>query len=143
MKKIFGLAFIMSMFFSIPLFAQHTVNDIARYGGWYQARVEISQSGNIMYYITQCYPSGDEYEVIGTEREQLPLYLKILCMGMVEEGMKDSLNFDEMTFDEDGIFMQLTSFSFTFLFNFSENGAEILNKIGNETVNKYRYRRWP
>jgi hypothetical protein len=61
---------------------------------------------------------------------------------MVEEGMKDSFNFDELAFEERGFFMQLTSFSFTFVFKFSKTEAEILNEIGNETVNRYRYRRW-
>ncbi|MDR1390748.1 MAG: hypothetical protein LBJ31_12330 [Treponema sp.] len=56
--------------------------------------------------------------------------------------MKDSFNFDELAFEERGFFMQLTSFSFTFVFKFSKTEAEILNEIGNETVNRYRYRRW-
>jgi len=123
---------------------QHSVNDITKYKGWYKVKIEFFQSGNIMYYITQCYPSGDEYEVTGIEREKLPLYLKVLCMGMADEVMKDSFDFNEMSFDEDVFFMQLSSFSltFTFVFNFSKSESEILNEIGNETVNKYRYRRW-
>jgi len=39
-------------------------------------------------------------------------------MGMIDEGLKDSFNFNEMTFGQDGFFMQLTSFSFTFVFKF-------------------------
>jgi hypothetical protein len=145
MKKkiiLISMAFMLNIIFSISLFAQHTVNDITQHGGWYKARIEMFQSENVTYHITQCYPSGDEYEVIGTEREKLPLYLKVLCMFMVEEGIKDSVDFNEMTFEQDGYFMQLASFSFTFIFNFSKTEAEILNEIGDERIKKYRYRKW-
>jgi hypothetical protein len=54
----------------------------------------------------------------------------------------NSLDFNEMTFDQEGYFMRLTSFSFTFILNFSKTDAEILEEIGSETVNKYRYRKW-
>jgi hypothetical protein len=127
---------------SASLYAQHTINDITEYGGWYKVRVEILPPGNTTYFITQCYPSGDEYDVIGDEKEKLPLYLKVLCMGMIEEGVGNSFDFNEMTFDQEGYFMQLTSFSFTFVFNFSKTDTEILEEIGSETVNKYRYRKW-
>jgi hypothetical protein len=142
MRKIFFCFFIIVAFFTVSLYAQHTVNDINKHGGWFKVRVEILQSGNVLYYITQCYPSGEEYEIVGNEREKLPLYLKVLCMGMVEEGMKDSFDFNNMTFDENGFFMQMISLSFTLVFNFSRTESEILGEIGNEIVNKYRYREW-
>jgi hypothetical protein len=128
--------------FSMSLYAQHTVNDIARHGGWFKVRVEILQSGNVSYFITQCYPSGEEYNVVGVEREKLPLYLKVLCISMVEEGMKNSFDFNQMTFDEDGYFMQLDSFSFTFIFKLKKKEKEILKELGDEIINKYRYRKW-
>lgn len=130
------------IFSSALSYAQHTVNDIKNYNGWYEVKFEILQSEKILYNITQCYPSGDRYEVIGNEREKLPLYLKVLVMGMVDEGMKDSFDFDEMTFDENGVFMRMTSFSFTFVFNISKTEEEILNEIGADMVNKYRLRKW-
>jgi hypothetical protein len=112
------------------------------HGGWFKVRVEILQSGNVSYFITQCYPSGEGYNVVGAEREKLPLYLKVLCMGMIEEGLKGSFDFNQMTFDEDGYFMQLDSFSLSFIFKFSKTEKEILNELGDEMVNKYRYRKW-
>jgi hypothetical protein len=144
MKKtaFFGFVFLAAASFSVSLYAQHAVNDISEFGGWYKVKIEILQSGNVLYYITQCYPSGDEYEVTGNEREKLPLYLKAMCMGMVDEGMKDSFNFNEMTFSEEGFFMQLTSFSFEFVFDFSNMSAENINKLESEMGNTYRHRKW-
>jgi hypothetical protein len=126
----------------MSLYAQHTVNDIAQYNGWFQVEVRIMQSGNIFYDITQCYPGGEEYEVRDSEKEKLPLYLKIVCLGMIDEGMKDAFNFDEMSFSEDGYLMQLTAFSFTFIFDFTKTENEILSEFGDEMISKYRYRKW-
>jgi hypothetical protein len=67
--------------FSVSLYAQHTVNDITEYGGWYKVRVEILPPGNTTYFITQCYPSGDEYDVIGDEKEKLPFVFKGIMYG--------------------------------------------------------------
>jgi hypothetical protein len=89
------------MFFCLPaifvgflasLYAQHIVNDITEYGGWYKVKIEMLPPGNTMYFITQCYPSGDEYDVIGDEKEKLPLHLEVLCMAMIREGMGNSFD---------------------------------------------------
>ena len=143
MQKKYFCFFLIAMFLTVILYAQHSVNDINDYNGWYEVKIDIYNTGNILFFITQCYPSGDRYEVTGNEREQLPLHLKVLCMLMVDEGMKDSFDFDEMAFDENGVFMQFTSFSLIFIFKFSNTEEEILKELGPETVNKYRFRRWP
>jgi hypothetical protein len=132
----------MFSFFSLSVYAQHTVNDVQKYGGWYRISVEIYQSGNVGYLITQCYPSGETYEVIGHEREKLPIYLKVLCMGMVEAGMKDRFDFNTMTFEENGYCIQMTAISLTFIFKFSKPEAEILKELGGELINTYKYRKW-
>ena len=63
-------------------------------------------------------------------------------MAMVEEGMKDGLDLESMTFDEDGFFVQMNSFSFTMVVKTSKTEDEILESLGPEAVNKYRNRRW-
>jgi hypothetical protein len=133
------------MMFVFPAtgYAQHTVNDIAKYGGWYKVKFEIFQSGNVVYSISQCYPDGDEYDVVGDEKEQLPLYLKVLSMAMLEAtGIQNSFDFDDMKFEDEGYFMQLTAFSFTFMFDFSKFEAEILEEMGDEILNEYKNRKW-
>jgi hypothetical protein len=145
MKKLFCIitVFVMVFLYSVPLFAQHTVNDIAKYEGWYKVRIEIFQYDKILFFITQCYPSGEEYDVVGAEREKLPLSLKVLSIGMIEDSLKNSFDFKEMTFNEHGFFMQLTSFSFTCIFKFSKTETELLKELGDEMVNKYRHKKWP
>jgi hypothetical protein len=128
--------------FSVSLYAQHTVNDIQQYGGWFKVRIEIEQSGNIIYFVSQCYPSGEEYNVVGADKEKLPLSLKIFCMSMIEEGMADSFDFSDIAIDEDGLFMQMTSFSFTFVFDFTMPESEILAALGSGMVNRYRNKKW-
>ena len=142
MRKLTFCLIVMTLV-SVSLHAQHTVNDVAKYGGWFKVKIEISQSGKVFYFITQCYPSGEEYEVVGAKREELPLYLKVLCMTMMEGFVKDTFDFDDMIFEEEGYFIQLDSFSFTMIFKFSKSEAEILDEIGDELVNQFRYKRWP
>jgi hypothetical protein len=142
MRKITYCLFAMTFVFSAALYAQHTVNDIQQYKGWFKVRIEIENTGNIVYFISQCYPSGEEFNVVGADKEKLPLSLKVFCMAMMEEGLANSFDFDDMIVDEDGLFMQLTSFSFTLIFNFTHPESEILDALGPGMVNRYRDRKW-
>jgi hypothetical protein len=130
---------------ALPVFhtyAQHSVSDVGKYNGWYQLRIDLERSGGIAYHVTQCYPGGEVYEVTGAEKDKLPLSLKVLCMAMVEEGMKGGLDLESMTFEEDGFFLQMNAFSFTMVVKISKTEDEILESLGAEAVNKYRNRRW-
>jgi hypothetical protein len=74
----------MIFIFSVSLYAQHTVNDIQQYGGWFKVRVEIENAGNITYFVTQCYPSGEEYNVVGAEKERLPFPLHSFSISHIQ-----------------------------------------------------------
>jgi hypothetical protein len=73
------------------------------YNGWYKINVELDLADKVRFIVTQCYPNGEEYVLSNNERRQLPLYLKVFCIGISEEVLKDRLA--SMTFDEDGIRM--------------------------------------
>jgi hypothetical protein len=141
MKKIIFAVLIILC--SISVYAQHTVNDVDQYGGWYKVIIEIFKNGKTSYAISQCYPSGEEFNVTGAEREKLPLVLKVLSMSLVEEYIIEYFDIDELTLDEEGIFLEFTGISFTFNFNFSRPEDELLDELGPEMVNRYRNRRWP
>jgi hypothetical protein len=130
------------LFCAAALSAQHRVNDVKEHQGWFQIEVKIEQSGNISYAVTQCYPNGEEYKVKDSEKEKLPLYLKVFCLVMVDEGFKDSFNFADMSMNEDGYLMQVTALSFTLILDFSKPENEILEELGDEVINQYRYRKW-
>jgi hypothetical protein len=118
------------------MFAQHTVNDL-KDGDWYKLRFEMD-SNKINYFIVQCYPNGDEYVVTPAERSQLPLFMKVFCLALSDEllnGMAQSLSFNE-----DGVFMQLTGFSFIISFDATEE--ELLETIGSQIVEQYKDKDW-
>ena len=142
MKKNYFILMVLSIIFTFSVFAEHAVGDVRQHQGWYVVRLEIHPLGNVMVYVTQCYPSGDEFEIIGNERERLPLYVKVLCLSLLDE-IKGSFDFDELTFEEEGLFFQMTSFSLTFVFNFTMPDEEILLILGDQMVNRYRHIRWP
>ena len=141
MKKLF--LFILIVFCSIALHAQHSVNDIQQYGGWYKVTIDITNAGRTSYAISQCYPSGEIFDVIGTEREKLPLVLKVLCMALVEEYILGNLDFEDLSFDEDGIYLEVTNFAITFNFSLSKPEQELLDELGPEIIDEYRNRKWP
>jgi hypothetical protein len=141
MKKAFF--FMLIVLCSFSAFAQHRVNDIKQYGGWYKVTMEITSTGKTSYFITQCYPSGEEHAVTGADREKLPLYMKVLCMGLVDEVISDSFGgITDMTFESDGMFLEVTTLSFTFTFKTTNSDEEMLVKFGEETVEQYRNRSW-
>jgi len=140
MKK--GLLFLAVVFCSVSLHAQHYVNDVAQYGGWFKVRFDIRQNGKASYFITQCYPSGDEYEVKGPERDKLPLFFKALCMGVVEEAIGGVFDIEDWSFEEDGISIKMTDFSFAIIFKFSKSEEEIVEMMGEDFVNEYKNRKW-
>jgi len=144
LKKVFLIVFIFTFVLTSLFSQQHRVNDIMEYNGWYKIKFDISQSKNVKYYITQCYPSGEEYEVTGNEREKLPLYIKILIMGIIDVGMLDRFDFNKMSFDEFSFSLFLSSFSYTFVLNNLKSEAEIIEDLGGcEIVNKYKDKKWP
>jgi len=141
MKKLFFV--ILIAFCSLSLYSQHRVGDVDHHGGWYKVVIDISNKGGTAYTISQCYPSGAIFDVIGTEREKLPLILKIFCMALVEEYIADAFDMEDLSFDEEGIFLEITNFSLSFNFKFSRSEAELLDELGPDIVNEYRNRRWP
>jgi len=124
------------------LHSQHTVGDVREHGGWYSVRFEFDRYGNSTVFVTQKYPSGETYEVIGDERENLPLYLKFFALGLLEE-FGGGFDFDEMGFSENGILTQMTNFSITFLFCFTMPEEEILSELESEMLEEFRHLRWP
>ena len=120
------------------VYGQHKVNDIKMHNGWYKISVEMDSDGNSRYIVTQCYPNGDEYKLSDNERKQLPLWVKIFCIGMFDEILKEQM--EEMTFNENGIFMRLMGF--TLMIDSSKSDEEILELLGQKMVNKYKYRNW-
>ena len=140
-KKLFFIGFFTLIALS-TLYSQHTAGDVREHGGWYSVRFEFNPDGNNTVFVTQKYPSGEVYEVIGDERENLPLYLKFLALGLLEE-LEGSFNFNEMTFDANGLVMQMTNFSVTFLFCFTMTEEEILYELEREMVERFEHLRWP
>ena len=140
MKKIIFTALI--IFCSISAYAQHRVNDVDQYGGWYKITIEISKNGGNTYAISQCYPSGEIFDVIGSEKEKLPLILKILCLAFIEEYIGGILDINELNFDDDGLYFEMTNVSFSFVINFSRPEAELLGEIDPELLDEFRNRRW-
>jgi hypothetical protein len=138
MKK--GVCFLIVLFLMAVSqgYGQHSVNDIAQYSGWYKINIELDSSDTIHYNITQCYPNGDEYVLNSSESRQLPLYVKIFCISISEEVLKGQM--ESMTFNEDGIYMRLVGY--TIMIDFSETEDKILETLGEEIVNKYRYSDW-
>jgi len=136
------LIVLMFFLFSAGLYSQHTVGDVRQYGGWYNVRFEFRSNDNVSVYVTQVYPSGIEFEVIGDEREGLPLYLKIICLGLIDE-FYGFFSFDEMTFEEDGFFMKLANFSLSFIFDFTMDEKDVLQDLGDDMINRFRDARWP
>jgi hypothetical protein len=116
---------------------QHKVNDIKQYKGWYKINVETDSNNELCFSITQCYPNGDEYVVSSNERQKLPLHLKIVCIG-ISEILKDQM--EALTFNEDGIYMKITGF--TFVVDFSMSEEDMLESLGEELVNRYKYSDW-
>lgn len=130
--------FCMMFFCALGVFAQHRVNDIAEYGGWFKVRFEQNTRGDMLYFITQCYPDGDEYEVNGPEREALPLHMKIFCIAMSEQVFKDQMA--SMVMEEDGLYLQVTGFSFIVKFSMTEE--EVLDLFGQDMVDLYKDQEW-
>jgi hypothetical protein len=125
------------LFFTVLLsYGQHRVNDIHEYDGWYKIQFEMDSENVFHYQITQCYPNGDEYELGKNELNQLPLSVKVFCMAISEE-----IPIDEMTLDENGIYMRITGFSF--IVDFSKIPEDkLLESLGLEIVDRYRDREW-
>jgi len=142
MKKELFLIGFLTLIALATLYSQHTVGDVREHGGWYSVRFEFNRDGNSAIFVTQKYPSGETYEIIGDERENLPLYLTIFALGLFEE-LEGSFDFDEMAFSENGLLMQMTNFSVTFIFCFSMPEEEILSELENEMLERFRYLRWP
>jgi hypothetical protein len=122
----------------LQIFGQHSVNDIKRYKGWYKINIGMDSDDNSIYTITQCYPNGDEYELNDYERRQLPLWVKVFCVGIFEEALKGQM--ESMTFNEDGIYMRIMGF--TLMIDSSKSDDEILESLDQEMVNKYKYKNW-
>ena len=144
MKKNLFLIGFFTLISLTTLYSQHTVGDVREHGGWYSVRFEFNRDGSSTVFVTQKYPSGETYEVIGDEREKLPLYLKFFALGLLEE-LEGSFDFDVMTFSENGFLMQVTNFSvaFTFLFCFTMPEEEILYELESEMLERFRHLRWP
>ncbi|GHV13265.1 hypothetical protein FACS189491_07980 [Spirochaetia bacterium] len=119
------------------LYCQHRVNDIKQYNGWYKIAIESDMYGNIHYTITQCYPNGDEYVLDSNERKQLPLFMKVFCMG-ISEMLNGQMG--GMTLDEDGIYMRVLGF--IFMIDFSKSDDELLESLGADMVDKYKDMSW-
>ena len=138
MKKTVAFLIFLSTVMVSQVYGQHRVNDIKKYNGWYKISIEMVSDGKSRYNVTQCYPNGDEYKISDSERKQLPLWVKIFCIGMFDEVLKGQM--EEMTFNEDGIFMRITGF--ILMIDSSKSDEEILESLGQEMVNKYKYRDW-
>ncbi|MDR1127718.1 MAG: hypothetical protein LBL20_00255 [Treponema sp.] len=138
MKKIVYFVLVFSTMAVFQAYGQHRVNDIKQYQGWYKINVETGPGDNVLYNITQCYPNGDEYVLNSSERQQLPLYIKVFCIAISEEILKEQM--ESMTFDEGGIFMRVIGF--TFMMDFSKTEDEILESLGKEMVNTYKNKNW-
>jgi ribulose bisphosphate carboxylase small subunit len=138
MKKTIGFVALLFVLFISQAYGQHRVNDIRQYKGWFKINIELDSNDNIQYNIAQCYPNGDEYKLNSNERRQLPLFMKIFCIGISEEVLKGQM--ESMTFSQDGIYMRMMGF--TFIIDFSKSDDEILESLGQEMVNKYKYRNW-
>ena len=74
-------------------------------------------------------------------KRNISIFIKFyyIITGKFAVGYFDFIN----TVDENGVFMQLASFSLIFILKFSNTEEEILDELGPEMVNKYRFRRWP
>ena len=142
MKKEYLVLVFLLVFLTFSLSAEYTVGDVRQHGGWYSIIFEINPQGNDRLHVTQCYPSGDELAIIGDEREGLPLYLKVLCLGILEQS-RGNFNFNQLTFEEEGLFFQLASFSLTFTLRITMSEEELLASLGVPMVNRYRDMRWP
>jgi ribulose bisphosphate carboxylase small subunit len=138
MKKTGCFIIVFSLMAMTQLYSQHRVNDIKQYKGWFKINIESDADDNIHYAITQCYPNGDEYVLNDNERKQLPLFMKVFCIGISEEVLKGQM--ESMTFNEDGIYMRVVGF--TLMIDFSKSDDEILESLGGEMVNKYKYKSW-
>lgn len=143
MKPVFFV--FLGLCFSFSLYAQHTIGDVRQYEGWYSIKVEIHQTGTSIS-ITQRYPSGEELEVIGDDRYKLPLYVKIFSLVLMEELFDElfgDIIFEGLTFEEDGFFMRLNGFSFSFDIGFTISEEEILDDFTEEELYRFRNMRWP
>jgi hypothetical protein len=117
-------------------YGQHRVNDIKDHNGWYKIQFETDSKNVFRYKITQCYPNGDEYELRENELNQLPLSMKVFCMAISEQ-----FPTDEMTVDENDVYMRITGFSF--IVDFSKTSEKrLLESFGPEMVDRYRDREW-
>jgi hypothetical protein len=119
-------------------YGQHEVNDVRKYNGWYKLNIEADAGGNSRYIITQCYPNGDEYVLSDAERKRLPLWIKVFCIGIYEEGLKGQM--DQMTFSENGISMRIMGF--TLMIDSERTDEEILEALGQTMVNRYKGSDW-
>jgi hypothetical protein len=137
MKKFATFFFLLSIVI-LQVYGQHSVNDIKRHKGWYKITIEMDSHDTSIYTVTQCYPNGDEYPLNDNERRQLPLWVKVFCIGIFEEGLKGQM--EMMTFDEDGIHMGLRGF--TLIIDSSKSDEEILASLGQEMVDKYEHKKW-
>ncbi|MDR1353327.1 MAG: hypothetical protein LBK05_08605 [Treponema sp.] len=138
MKKIVYFVLVFSTMAVFQGYGQHRVNDIKQYQGWYKINVETGLNDDVHYNITQCYPNGDEYVLNSSERQQLPLHIKVFCIALSEEILKKQM--EDMTFDEGGIYMKVIGF--TLMMDFSKTDDEILESFGKEMVNTYKDRSW-
>ena len=138
MKRSICFAISLIVLFVSQAHGQHSVNDIKQYNGWFKINIEVDTNDYIQYNIVQCYPNGDEYRLNDNERRNLPLFMKVFCIALSEEVLKGQM--ESMTFNEDGIFMRVMGF--TFIIDFSKSDDEILESLGQEMVNKYKYRDW-
>jgi hypothetical protein len=119
-------------------YGQHRVNDIKRFDGWYKINIELDLDDNSRYTVTQCYPNGDEYKLSDRERRQLPIWVKIFCIAIFDEIFREQI--ENLTFDEGGIFMKVMGF--TLMIDSSKSDEDILEMLGQEMVNEYKYVDW-
>jgi uncharacterized membrane protein YiaA len=139
MKKAFFFVLIVVCSFSV--FAQQAADDAEQYESWYEITVEIRNDGNTSYEITQCFLSGEKRAVTGAERDTLPVYVKVLCMGMVDQ-FTGGFPLADMTFEEEGMYFGVTGFSLSFVFKTTKTDDELLDEFGESMVERYRDRSW-
>ena len=142
MKKKLFFAVSLALISSAALYPQHTAGDVMEHEGWYSLKFEFYLDGRTTILVTQKYPSGEEYEVVGDEREELPLYLKFLALGSIEE-MAGSIDFDSMTFNESGLAFYMDNISFTLLVSVTSSEEEIMQEWGDGVMQEFKNRRWP
>jgi hypothetical protein len=138
MKKAAVFSFLLFLMTISQVYGQHRVNDVKAYNGWYKIEIESDLEGNSRYSITQCYPNRDEYKLSDSERRQLPLWIKVFCIGMYEEILQGQA--ESMIFDDGGLRMQIQGFILRL--DASRTDEEVLESLGQEMVDTFKDRDW-